>query len=199
MGCTVGIVQSAYLPWKGYFDIIRRCDKFVFFDTVQFSKRSWVTRNRIKSPLGTRWISVPVSGSTSQPIKNVRISDDEWIKTHMSALRQSYSKTPHFSLVEEMVLSSEKQCNRLISDFNQSFISRVCRYLEIPTELICSSKVSSTGKKTDLLISICKDLGASKYISGPAAKNYIGNEFEKAGIELEWMDYSGYPEYEHTR
>ena len=196
MSCAVGIVQSAYLPWKGYFDIIRKCDKFVFFDTVQFSKRSWVSRNRIKSPLGSRWISVPVSGSTSQSIREVTISKEGWVDSHLASIRQSYSTTPHHYSVEEMILSSEEKCNGLISNFNISFISMVCDYLNIPTELINASEIPQSGVRSDLLISICRHLGATKYVSGPAAKSYIGDEFDIAGIELEWMDYSNYPEYE---
>ena len=196
MGNKVGIVQSAYIPWKGYFDIIKKCDKFVFFETVQFSKRSWVTRNRIKSPLGTKWLSVPTSGSTTQNINQVAISDSGWIKSHLSSIKQSYSGTDFYPIVEDFMLSGSSRCENSISKFNIHFIAETCRYLGIDTELIDSSKIPQSGVKSDLLVSICKHLGATCYISGPAAKAYIGNEFDNAGIELEWMDYSKYPKYD---
>lgn len=196
MGLAVGIVQSAYLPWKGYFDIIRRSDKFVFFDSVQFSKRSWVTRNRIKSPLGTKWISVPVNGSTKKSIDEIRISNEDWLQAHVASMRQSYSTTDYFSSVEKYILEAAVDCDGTISSYNQKFISLMCEFMGIETELINSRDVESNGKKTELLISICKSLGATKYISGPAAKSYIADEFKETGIDLEWMDYSKYPKYD---
>lgn len=196
MSISVGIVQSAYLPWKGYFDIINRSDKFVFFDSVQFSKRSWVTRNRIKSPLGTRWISVPVSGTTTKSIDEIKISETNWLDSHIATLRQSYSSTEHYSSIESIIIEASSKFEGTISSFNQEFISLVCKYLSIETELINVRDIEHNGQRTELLISICKELGATKYISGPAAKSYIKGEFQESGIDLEWMDYSNYPEYE---
>jgi hypothetical protein len=196
MEVKVGIVQSAYIPWKGYFDIIKKCNKFVFFDSVQFSKRSWVTRNKIKSPMGTKWLSVPTSGSTTQKINEVEISNLTWMKSHLSSIKQSYNKTDFYSVVESLMYSAHSSCGGSISKFNIHFVSETCKYLGIDTELIDSSEIPQSGAKSDLLISICNHLGATAYISGPSAKAYIGEEFDNAGIKLEWMDYSNYPKYD---
>ncbi len=192
---TAAIIQTAYLPWKGFFEFVQDVDVFVFYDNVQYSKRGWINRNRIKSPLGTRWITVPVRGSTKFTIQETEISGNEWIESHCSALKQSYKSSPHWGLVEELIRGLRTCEAKTISQLNQHMIREICNFLKIDTELICSSEIPQHGRKSERLISILNHLGATRYISGPAAKVYIGNEFKEAGIELKWKDYSGYPEY----
>ena len=196
MGQKVAIVQSAYIPWKGLFDMINRVDTFVFLDSVQFTKRSWINRNRIKSPLGTRWLTVPVNGSTSMQINQVKISDKHWHKSHLASLRQSYSKSPFWDEVETILSEAFREEVTLISELNQILIKSISEFLGIETTFIDSSEIPHEGNKSERLISILQYLDADSYLSGPAAKSYIGNEFNEEGINLEWMEYSNYPEYE---
>ena len=189
-------MQSSYLPWKGLFDIINDVDIFVFYDTVQYSKRGWTNRNRIKSPLGSRWITVPVSGSTKNSIQDTNISGNDWSESHYSAIRQSYYKSNYWDDVEEIISTIRKNEFNTISELNQHMIRKICTYLGIETKIICSSQIPQTGSKTERLISIINQIGAESYLSGPAAKSYINNEFRDAGIELCWKSYLGYPEYQ---
>ncbi len=196
MGKSAAIVQSAYIPWKGFFELIHDVDVFVFFDSVQYQKRRYVNRNRIKSPLGTRWITVPVHASTKFTIYETEIAEGNWIETHLTSLLQSYKSSPFWSIVNKFIESMRELEPRTISELNQHIIREICEWMGITTELICSSDIPQHGQKSELLISILKHLGADNYISGPAAKSYITDEFEQAGIELRWKNYDGYPEYE---
>jgi len=191
----VAIVQSAYIPWKGLFDMINMVDTFIFFDSVQFTKRSWINRNRIKSPFGDRWITVPVHGSTTKKIDEVEIKNQEWEKSHFDSLKQSYIKSPYWKDVESIIEPIYGENLRYISEVNQTFIKSISSYLGIKTDFLNSSDIDQKGKKSERLISIMENIGADSYLSGPAAKNYIGDEFTQAGIDLQWMDYSGYPVY----
>jgi hypothetical protein len=195
MAKRAAIVQSSYIPWKGYFEIINDVDIFVFYDTVQYSKRSWINRNRIKSPLGTRWISVPVRASTKFAINETLVSGDAWKEQHFSALRQSYSKCDYWDVVEDLFAPARKTNINTISELNQLLVGEICQYLGISTQLLCSSSIPQVGSKSERLISIMEHIGADSYLSGPAAKSYIGREFHDAGIELCWKNYEGYPEY----
>ncbi len=195
MANRVAIVQSSFLPWKGFFEIIHDVDTFVFYDTVQFSKRSWINRNRIKSPLGTRWLTVPVNASTKNTILETMVSDANWHNRIFSTLRQSYYKQEYWWTIEDLFSQIEKENFTSISEINQFFIKEICRLIGIETKLICSSTIPQQGSKSDRLISILRHLGADSYLSGPSAKSYIGREFHELGIELCWKNYDGYPEY----
>ena len=196
MSKKVAIVQSAYIPWKGLFDMINMVDTFVSFDSVQFTKRSWINRNRIKSPFGDRWLTVPVYGSTTRLINEIEIKGNDWGKSHFDSLKQSYGRSLYWDDVESTIMPVYKKNLKYISEVNKVLIKSISNYLDIKTNFLNSSDINQKGIKSERLISIIDEIGASSYLSGPAAKSYIGNEFEEAGIELEWMDYSGYPEYE---
>ena len=138
---------------------------------------------------------MPVFGSTKTAIQDIEITSENWYLSHLDILKQSYRETQYFSEIAEIFTISAEKCDGKISKFNQDFIARTCDYLGIDTELVNGRDVRQTGKKADLLISICKEIGADTYLSGPLAQAYIGNEFDNAGIEIEWMDYSNYVEY----
>lgn len=196
---TIAILQSNYIPWKGYFDIIHSVDEFVLYDDAQFTQRDWRNRNRIKTQAGLKWLTVPVEvkGKFSQKIKDTRISDQNWAKKHWQAILHSYSKTPHFNdyreLFEELYLTCREE---FISRVNFHFLEAINRVLGIETQISWSSDFELSEGKNEGLISICREAGATKYISGPAAQVYLDKAlFQQEGIEVEWMDYSGYPEY----
>lgn len=196
---TIAITQSNYIPWKGYFDVIHSVDEFVLYDDVQFTKGDWRNRNRIKTQGGVKWLTVPVEvkGKYSQKIKDTRISDPRWTRKHWEAIRHAYSKAEFFKdfreLFEELYLTCHEE---FLSQVNFRFLEAVNQVLGIETRISWSSDYKLPEGKNERLISICQEAGATKYISGPAAKEYLDESvFRQEGIEVEWMDYSNYPEY----
>ena len=194
----VAAIQSSYIPWKGYFDIIHDVDTFIFYDDLQYTKRDWRSRNRIKSASGPQWLTIPVGGRTDRLICDVAIEDPDWQKNHWGRLKQSYGRTPHFPryapLFEEIYLG--QQWGNL-SLLNQQLIQRIARdCLGIRTCFADSRQFVAEGRKLDRLIDLLKKAGASHYISGPSARAYIDPlQFEAAGIALEFKEYGNYPEY----
>jgi hypothetical protein len=194
----VAIIQSNYIPWKGYFDIIHDVDLFVFLDDVQYTVRDWRNRNRIKTPQGVRWLTVPVGSDRDRLIHEVQIVDDNWAKSHWEMLKQNYSKTPHFKTykdsLEHFYLDSSW---KNLSELNQHLVKMISRdILGIKTEFKDSREFNADGYKLERLLDLLIKTGAEYYLSGPSANDYIdGNRLAEKGIELHYKDYSGYPEY----
>ena len=194
---TCVISQSNYIPWKGYFQMISKADVFVFYDTVQFTKRDWRSRNKIMTPRGPIWLTIPVGGNRDRRIDEVILPSGEWRKNHIETIRRIYSYSEHISDIESMlepIFTNEKIV--LLSEFNQAIIRKISKYLEIDTVFMNSSDFEIEGDKAERLIRICKEVNADVYLSGPAAQNYIKNEFDNSGIELRWMEYGPFEEYE---
>jgi hypothetical protein len=195
----VAILQSSYIPWKGYFDIINSVDEFILYDDVQFTRRDWRSRNRIKTPQGLRWLSIPVQskGRYLQRVDETLVSDPAWARSHWSAFVQCYSAAPHFSAYRTLFEDLFLTCSETrLSSINRRFIEAICKVVGIATPLKWSTEYPAHGTKTERLVSICIAAGATAYLSGPSAREYIENaRFQEAGVELSYMDYSGYPEY----
>ena len=198
---NVVILQPSYIPWRGYFDQIRRADVFVFYDDVQYDKHGWRNRNQIKTHQGKQWLTIPVHtrGAThGMQIKNVRIDwSKPWAKSHLKALTVSYSKAPYFKEYLPLLESFYQQRYEFLADFTIEFTIALARELgNTHTRFLRSSEIAGiNGQKTDRLIQILKAVGATHYISGPSAQEYIEREmFERAGITLEYIQYD-YPEY----
>jgi hypothetical protein len=193
----VAIIQSSFIPWKGYFDIIHDVDKFVFLEDVQYTRQDWRSRNRVKTPGGARWLSVPVTGGISQKICDARIDySQKWAEKHMRTIHHSYARCDFYKSYRDDIFSFFNKKYETISDLNIALIKKLSSLLDIETELIHSKDIEASGAKDDRLISICERIGADIYLSGPAAKDYIVREkFDRAGIRLEYKDYGGYPAY----
>lgn len=194
----VAILQSNYIPWKGYFDMIAAVDEFIIYDDMQFTKNDWRNRNQIKTAQGPQWITVPVklSGKFGQLIKNTEINGDVWQAKHLKSIFFNYKKSKYFKELYEKLEELYSVDYQYISELNRTFISFICDYLEISTKISNSWDYSLSDGKTERLVDLCKQAGATEYISGPAAKDYIEqNYFSDAGIKLTWFDYTGYPEY----
>jgi len=193
----VAISQSNYIPWKGYFDLIRSVDEFIIFDTAQYTRNDWRNRNRIKTRSGAAWLSIPIKNHLGQSIQEAEVNDPSWNKRHWKTLIQHYAGARYFEMYrskfEELYMSSnEKQLSRL----NHRFLIAICQLLEIKTRFTWSSEYPEIEGKTERLVHWCKLLNATEYVSGPAAKAYVDKSlFSDAGIQLRYMDYSGYPEY----
>lgn len=195
---TVVILQSNYIPWRGYFDLIHDADLFIFYDDVQFTKNDWRNRNKIKTTQGAEWITVPVGTDKDRLICEVAIKDASWQVKHWKTIQHNYGKCPHFGRYQaffEDVYLVRKWIN--LSELNQHLICTISRdLLGIPTEFRDSRGFHASGHKLDRLLELVTKAGADRYISGPAAKDYIEpSRFADAGIDLVWKDYSGYPEY----
>jgi hypothetical protein len=195
----VAILQSSYIPWKGYFDLINAVDEFVLFDDVQFTRRDWRNRNRIKTANGPCWLTIPVNskGHYLDAIKNITVSDASWPSKHWRAIAANYARAPHFRTYAATVERLYDECrDTRLSEINYRWIKAICDLLGIRTRLSWSMDYTVVDGKTERLVDICRQAGASVYVSGPAAKAYIQPElFDAAGIELRYFSYDGYREY----
>jgi hypothetical protein len=194
----VAVLQSNYIPWKGYFDIINSVDLFVFYDDLQYTKNDWRNRNKIKTNNGSEWITIPVGPDTNRLICEVEIKDSSWQKKHWRMLKQHYGGRPFFSMYEsffEEVYLHREWHN--LSELNQFLIIYIAKkFLGVTTEFSDSREYSLGGKKLDRLLELLIKTGANLYVSGPSAKSYIlEDEFKKNNILIEWFDYSSYPVY----
>ena len=198
-GKRVAIVQSNYIPWKGYFDLINSVDEFILFDDVQYTVRDWRNRNKIKTSRGVIWLSIPVEvkGRFHQRIREARVSDGNWQATHWKSLAQAYSKAPYFARYREHLEALyQGSFSPYLSEINYTFLSTLCLLLGIHTPLTWSWDYDLVPGKTERLVSLCQQAGATEYVSGPAAKSYLDETlFAEAEIGVRWMDYSDYPEY----
>lgn len=199
MSKNIVITQSNYIPWKGYFDAIALSDEFVFYDDMQYTKRDWRNRNLIKTENGLKWLTIPVEvkGKFFQKIKDTKISDKKWGIQHWAIIQQSYQKAPFFKEYKDILepLYRNMEYDFLV-DVNYKFIFTICELLEIKTNFHFSSSFVLQEERTERLLQICKDLEGSAYYSGPAAKAYMNESiFEKAGINLHYLEYTKYPVY----
>lgn len=196
---VAAIMQPTYLPWIGYFDMIDQADVFVFLDSVQFSKRSWQQRNRIKGPSGEIILTVPVftKGKREQLILNAEVDySDKFVKKHLQTIRQCYSKADFFDAYFpdlQAVLNSQ---HKYICDLNIHIIQQLMLQLGIKTPTLRSSSLDVAGEKAYLLTDICLRLNAETYLSAPGSKDYIedDNVIVKNGINLIYHEYI-HPEY----
>ncbi|RLC50865.1 MAG: hypothetical protein DRZ79_03720 [Candidatus Cloacimonadota bacterium] len=194
----VAILQSNYIPWKGYFHIIQKVDYFVFLDSVQYTKRDWRNRNRIKTPTGLKWLSVPNNGSQSVTIEEVKIDNSrKWYEKHFRSLLGSYGKCKYFGDYYDFLKKTFLQTKwEYLSELNQYLIKEISNFLGLPTIFCNSNEFELEREKNDRLISILKQLQATYYLTGPSAKFYLNFEkFRKNGITVEIMNYPDYPIY----
>ena len=197
---TVAIVQSSYIPWKGTFEIIHDVDEFILFDDVQFTRRDWRNRNRIKTHDGLKWLTIPVavSGNYEEVIHEIRVADDGWRRRHWNSLQHAYSKAPFFDEYRDRFEALYRDTKEdSLSRINQRFLREVMDILGLDTRLSWSMDYAPvSGRKSERLIGLCTAANATRYISGPSARSYIDPQaFEQAGIELKYMEFGGYPEY----
>ena len=198
---NVVILQPSYIPWRGYFDQILQADLFIFYDDVQYDKHGWRNRNQIKTAQGEQWLTIPVhsKGVTEGiPIKDVRIDWSKlWSKKHLKSLKFAYAKAPYLAKYYSWLESIYNRRDEYLADFTIETTIELARILGIDkTKFMRSSSLEGVnGIKTDRLIQILETVGASHYMSGPSAKNYIENEkFAEAKIGLEFIKYD-YPPY----
>ena len=195
----VAAIQSNYIPWKGYFDIIHDVNEFIFHDDLQYTKNDWRNRNKILTAQGEKWLTIPVGTNEHRLIVEVQMKDSSWQKKHFKTLEMAYHKAPFWKRYEEFLsfVYLEKTWAYLY-ELNRFLIEHISRdFLGIMTKFTDSRNYSTHGVKHEKLLSLVKTAQADLYLSGPSAKDYIiAEDYADAGIELVWKDYAGYPEYE---
>jgi hypothetical protein len=197
----VAILQSNYIPWKGYFDLINSVDEFIVYDEMQYTVDDWRNRNKVKTKQGVQWISIPVSkkGRLNLKINEVKIADSRWSKKHWTTLSNTYARSEHFKdyadLFEDIYLHKANTLESL-SDINFLFMTEINRILGISTHMRQSTEFELGEGKSERLLNLCKQTDAEIYLSGPAASDYLDEEiFNHEGIDIQWMNYSNYPQY----
>jgi hypothetical protein len=195
----VAAIQSSFIPWRGYFDFIASVDVFVFLDDVQYTARDWRNRNKIKTPKGTEYVTVPVvHGGRDLLVSEAKIDYSQgWIKKLLGSWSANYGRTGFFNTTVELLAEIETARYENLRALNTALTKRICDYLCIATPLIDSSELSLVGTKTDRLIDLSKKLNATTYLSGPSADAYLDKEaFRRNGIRLEYKsyDYEPYPQ-----
>ncbi len=197
----LGMIQSNYLPWVGYMDFIDDSDLFIFYDDVQYTRKDWRNRNKIKTQNGPLWLTVPVLFSrndTDTRIESVKIDySKDWVRKHTKTISLSYSKAPFYEPYAEQFFNILNERHERLSELNIALIKWMMSVLDIKTEIKMSRDIASEGSRTDRILDIIDKVGADSYLVGPAAKDYIEvDKFKKAGIGLEWKgyEYSEYPQ-----
>jgi len=195
------ISQPTYLPWLGYFDLIDQVDTFVFLDTVQFEKRSWQQRNRIKLPTGLSFLTVPVAvkGNFKQTIAEAEIAAPDFWATHLRSIATNYRRAPFFEqyFSELSNVFGTISGLRSIADLNIQLIDWFCKVFGIETKICRSSEMKQFGRRSELLVNLCRFLGADYYLSPLGSSVYLCEDlriFADAGIEVGFQNYE-HPEY----
>lgn len=193
------IIQSCYIPWKGFFDLIGRCDEYVVFDSAQYVKRHWHNRNRIKTANGVEWLTIPVivKGRFDQAIDEVEI-EKPWAEKHWRSIELAYKRAAFFDQFAPVVKGWYEAADKLshLSEVNFLFLGGIAGLLGLETRLVSDAIYPAQGVKTERLLGIARAAGADRYLSGPSARMYFDEQmFLSAGIATEWMGYEGYPEY----
>jgi hypothetical protein len=193
----VAVLQSNYIPWKGYFDLVHDVDVFVFYDDVQYTAHDWRNRNRIKTREGLRWLTIPVGARQDRLVCEVALPGKSWVRQHWQRLEQHYGAAPHFERYRDYLCHLYDRPWRTLSELNQAFVRSIATdLLGIHTTFTDSRAYGSRGRKAERLLELLARVGATTYLSGPAGRGYIDPaRFVDAGIQLEWKDYAGYPEY----
>lgn len=196
---TIAIVQSNYIPWRGYFDLIRTVDEFVLLDEVQYTRGDWRNRNLVKTRHGLKWLTIPIrtSANMRQPIAAVESAGSHWRRRHWATLYHAYHDSPHFftyrNWFRELYLGDSETH---LSTINYRFLTTICSILEIDTPFRWSEEFPGRGRRSERLIEICKGCGATTYLSGPRGRKYLDSHlFSDMGITLEIFCYPEYPKY----
>ena len=196
----IAILQPTYLPWCGYFDLIDQVDTFVILDNVQFEKRSWQHRNRIKTPTGLQWLTVPVlvHGRFQQRINEVEICEPGFARKHVRSITCNYSGAPY--LKTYLAPSAEIlgcDANRRLAELNFRVLQWLGSAFGVRGNFVCASELRAAGRRTELLANICVELGATEYLSPLGSAEYLLAEMQAMalrGVEVTFHHYE-HPEY----
>ncbi len=197
---TVAIIQSSYIPWRGYFAMIARCQAFVFLDSVQFTRRDWRTRNRIKMPSGPAWLTIPVKqkGNFHASIDAIEVADPAWSVRHLRSIEQSYRRAAWFPSAYPLLSAAYDAIaeEASLSEVNRDLTGSICRMLRLDTKLyrdvdLLPRETLDKLDPTTRLVRLAAAAGGTQYLSGPSARSYLDEAlFRREGLEVVWMDYT---------
>ncbi len=193
------ILQSNYLPWKGYFDLINDSDTFCFYDEVKYTKNDWRNRNQLYTKNGLQWISIPINkDAVNKKISEVELPEN-WQNEHYKTIKYAYGRAPYFSNLLPFMEDFYKENNfKYLSEFNQYSIQQISKFIGIRTNFVNSKNFDLRGDKVQRLINLIKNIEATEYITGPSALNYLSGQehlFSENNIKLTYKNYTNYPEY----
>lgn len=200
MSKKIALLQSNYIPWKGYFDLIKDVDEFYLYDEVQYTKNDWRNRNQILTSQGKQWLTIPVRHEfIGQPINEIVVANKKWGKKHWNTIKTNYGKAKNFKKIapffEAYYLNNSDD---LLTTINEKLLKICCELLGVATPIKRSAEFNLQGDKNERIVDLCKKVGASTYISGPAAKDYLDESlFELNGIEVQWYKYNLSFQYSH--
>jgi hypothetical protein len=190
---TIGILQPGYLPWLGFFEQMCRSDIFVFLDDVQYEKGSWRNRNRIKTPHGLQWLTVPVltKGQHFPLIREVRINNCiGWADKHIKSIAQHYTKAPYFKQYADDLFNVLRTPWNFLIDLDLALLDWLKKCLDIDTLTLLSSDLGVKGRRTERLIAIIQHLNGTIFYEGSAGRSYIEQtDFMNSGITIAYQDY----------
>jgi hypothetical protein len=185
--------QPVYLPWLGLFHKIALAESFCVFDIVQYQKKDYNNRNRIKTHTGPMWLSVPVESKNHLQTMNcdVKIIDNGWHKKHAKSIRFNYKAAPYFDqyidIIEEQLLNKKF---KYLTDLNFEMLSKFLELLDIKVNIIKASDLDFSGQKSELVLDMCIKLGSKKYIFGEQGKNYVDRAvFAKSAVDVYFQKY----------
>jgi hypothetical protein len=202
---TVVITQSNYLPWRGYFDMVRQADELIALDGVQYTRRDWRNRNVIRTAAGPTWLTVPVlaTGRYFQPIDEVVVARSDWVEDHIRQITQHYSGAAAYGSVAPWLFERMREAATAprLTDINRRLLAAISDRLGMSRPIrACATVLDPAAQRlmgaNERLIALCLTVGAERYLTGPAAAAYLDVEaFAAAGIEVAWMNYDGYRPY----
>lgn len=193
----VAILQPFYLPYGGVFELVRLADTFVLYDDVQFVAQNWQCRNRIKTANGVQWLSVPVHRDHGQLIRNTKINNARpWGRKHWRSIAQAYARAPHLQLLEHALRPLLEGTWTSLCELNIETFRTLCHMVGVRSEFVRSSDMQLPGGGHERVLAYCRELGATRYVSGPAGRAYLREgEFASSGIAVEYLDFR-HPRYD---
>ena len=195
----VAVCQSNYVPWKGYFDLIRSVDTFVFYDIAQFTKNDWRNRNQIRTDAGLLWLTIPVQRKDAgRTILETRVASSRWARKHRQSIEQWYRRAPFFDRYIDglRALYRELEDESFLYAINRRFLMHMNELLGIRTKVLCAEDYILPAGRNQRLLALLRRLEATEYLTGPAARSYLDRDlFQRAGINVHFADYDGYPVY----
>lgn len=196
----VTILQPNYIPWRGYFDFVKQSDVFVFYDDVQYTKNDWRNRNLIKTKDGVQWLTIPVDDARRMTnkllIKDAKVVHNDWPKRHLAMLRDSYKNAPYCEAIVDMLVEAFEAHPDSLADLDMAITRKICEYLGFNCKFLVASTLGHTDlAPTERLVAICQDLGATEYLSGYAAKDYLDtSKFGAIGVMWHRYHEKTYPQ-----
>lgn len=184
--------QPGFIPYLGFFHKFKNSDVFIFYDTAQYSKNDFMNRNRIKTPNGPLWLTIPVSTHLGERIYETKITATPWRDKHLRTLEAMYKKTPYFNEIFGIIEKVYREKNDRLVDVTIPILKELCTQFSPQVQIFLASELTLdlNLKSTEALVAMMKRVGADTYLSGPGAKDYLVEDlFVQENIQVVWQDF----------